>query len=819
MSGLSKGLRVVGFALAGVAFWHAIRTFDQGHQDLPVWKFLAASLALSILWQWRIDSRPAPEAFQPVEPGSWPRITAGLVLALGGAAFFGRASFQLHIDWAANFDEAWLTWVAAATAIGIGLDLAWGRWPRPSGLWSRHDLAIVSGLFVAGAVLRAYGLVEFPGPYHVSQIEEAQIGNFGFKYLAGNRIRWEFLSHMWLSALGQALFENDLVSVRIPFVAVHSLKLIPFYFWLRWLIGRPGAVAGTALLACSGWDVMLSRIPTNQNEITTAVAFALMAGPARRGRPSAFVFLGLIAGYVAYEYIAYRPLALLILGGTVLLSLNDRSVGWGRRLLRPAVTLVLALAVAAPLFTGKLTRQVAYQYLDGWNRARAQRYHSENTDWQGSIEKRKFRLRRAYGSLFFSGDPGTVRNLDRRPVLDRATSALFLAGVGFSLTHWMWGMVPLSLLGFLVTFTGTLVATGNFDMARAGCNVVYTHALAGFGAAGVAALLRSLLASFAWRSAIVAVVLAAIVGVAGFSNLRFLDAYWHSPEVRRAQHLELAYQMIWLKQNVRSGERVVGLSSRQFNVLMPHDASWIGSGRVEGNVFGDLWATIEELRKHPDEDVALYVAVGAAGPEAVAFFRTIWPELSFEYSEHPEYPGQGFYFTHIAKESGFDPNPPTLAQARCRSPLGEFVVHFEVADDKFFPTRFPFVDRSTWPHRLRGSLWHLREKATGTSLTLSFDFAVEKPGVYLFRTRSREGSPEITVAGRSGKGEIGVSAKLSAGTHRLELTGEFLPTSVEPETYLEWRGPDPGDEYSLMPIFELAPADLDCSGVGLDETL
>ena len=42
-------------------------------------------------------------------------------------------------------------------------------------------------------------------------------------------------------------------------------------------------------------------------------------------------------------------------------------------------------------------------------------------------------------------------------------------------------------LGFAVTVCGTLVLTGNFDVARVGGAVPYVYALAGIGAAGVLA--------------------------------------------------------------------------------------------------------------------------------------------------------------------------------------------------------------------------------------------------------------------------------------------------------------------------------------------
>ncbi len=816
MSALSLAIRFAALVLAGAAFALSLQRFDYNEFNLIAWWYLGASLLLSVVWQWRIDVPADTEAaLTPRTPNSPVRIAAGTAIALAAAACFAWASLQLHRDWPGNFDVAWLTWLASTAVMAIGLDVAWGRWTRPSGLWSRTDFAIVAALFVADVALRVWGLIEFPGPYHVSQIEEAQIGNFGHQFLAGMRIRWEFLSHMWLSALGQWLFGNDLVAVRIPFVAVHSLKLIPYYFAMRWIVGRPGAVVGAALLVCSGWDVMLSRIPTNQNELTAATAFALLAGPARRGRPSAYVLLGFISGYLAYEYIAYRPLPFLVLIGGAWLSFRDGSVGWPRRLLRPAVIVVMALAMATPLFTARLTTQVGYQYFDGWHRARGQEYYTQPAELSQMVDRRLQRARLAFGSMVFRGDAAPVRNVNRRPTLDPVTSGFVVAGIGFAVSHWMAGLVPLSLVAFFVTFTGTLIATGNFDMARAGCNIIYVHMLAGYGAAGLVALLRALLggaeAAPGPRNAGIAVILGIFVLGAAVSNTRFLVQYWRAPEVRESSHLELAYQTLWLSETVRPGEYVIGLSVSASNVLLGNDTSWMRAEHVQGVGTADVWSMIDEIEKQRGNDLFLYVSAGDASALAVEFLRSVWPQLEFEYVAHPLRENESFYYGRLAKSAALDPSPPALSELRCRSARGEYVIHFANTEARHFPTTFPFIDRATWPQIVRGSLYYGQERAEKVSLRIDVRFAVEKAGSYVFRVRAREGRPTLSMdGGMPSAASVGV--RIAAGeVHELRLEGDFLPTSSEPEVRLEWRGPDTGHRLVLMPIFRVGQPHPDCA--------
>jgi hypothetical protein len=323
-------------------------------------------------------------------------------------------------------------------------------------------------------------------------------------------------------------------------------------------------------------------------------------------------------------------------------------------------------------------------------------------------------------------------------------------------------------------------------------------------------LLSSLLGTAWWRQKAVAVVLAAFVAIAGTANLRFLQEYWHSPVVRQAQHLELGYQTLWLAGKVRPGDQVVGLSTRVHNVLLGHDASWLAKDGFDGIAVADLWSMIDEMVKRSGKDLVLFVAAEDAGDEIVEFLESIWPQLEFEYSEHPERQGHGFYLARVEKEEPLDPDSPVLARYRCRSPLGEYVVHFQEAEDDRIPARFPFVDRSTWPQLLRGSLWHLQERATNVTFSLRFRFAIEEGGVYMIRARAWAGTASLTIDGHRRAGQPGATINLEPGVHEMLIEGDFQPAALEATLDLEWRPPGSGPDFTLMPIYELAPPDLDC---------
>lgn len=804
-------VRVLFLLLAVAGFGYAVANYEarvDPFGDGPLWPFLGAALLLSILWQWRLGAQRPAVTPSGATPAMGVRVQIGAALAAIGFALFCWAAWALYRDWQASFDAAWLAWIAAAAMMGIGLDLAWGRWPRPSGLWSAADAWIALAIFALAAGLRGWGLVEMPGPYHVTQLEEAQIGNFGYAYLVGGRNRWEFLSHMWLSALGQKLFGSaDLLPVRIPFALVSALKVVPLYFFLRWMVGRAGACVGAALLACSGWDVMLSRIPTNQNELTVATTLAVLAGPARRGRPSAYVFLGLVGGFVAYEYIAYRPLFVFALVAAVVLSFADRSSTWQRRAFRPALVLVLAVVMATPLFAGKLQGHFSSRYLDGWNRARGDMTDRETADWQAELDSRLRRTRAAFGTLFFLGDRASVRNVNGRALLDPVTGALLIAGVAFALTHWLAGLAPLILVGFVVTFTGTLIATGTLYLGRAGCTTVYIHALAGFGAAGLAALLGEMSAAVSRRAA-TAAALAACVAAAAWSNTRFLLEYWRSPTVRNAQHYELAYQTHWLSRQVQPGERVAGLSALVADVLSGNDAAWMRAAHVQGAVYVDAWSLVEEIRGHSGEPMFVYVAAGGEGAEVVGLLETIWPALRFEIADHPVHGrGAAYYFARVDRgalhhsQSRFD-------DVECRSARGRYILRSRDGSVRRRPAVFPFFARSTWPQRIRIEV----RQAPPLELNLEAEVpvAIEKAGRYVFQTVSNQGRAQIALAGGGLPGLRQLAVDLQSGTHVLELRGSFAARGAGPSVRLEWSGPDTGNQPQLLPIYRVGPRTADC---------
>ena len=105
----------------------------------------------------------------------------GGLVAAAGAGLWALATYRIYSNWQAGFDVAWLGWAGAVVLLGIGLDLAWGRWPRlrrGAGGWP-IDRPSMLALVAIAALYRLGNIKDFPGEAAITQIEDLQVGNFG----------------------------------------------------------------------------------------------------------------------------------------------------------------------------------------------------------------------------------------------------------------------------------------------------------------------------------------------------------------------------------------------------------------------------------------------------------------------------------------------------------------------------------------------------------------------------------------------------------------------------------------------------------------
>jgi hypothetical protein len=774
------------------------------------WQLLFCGLGLAAVGQLGLRY-PAPPPGPPPTTPTRRRRWLGIAIAAAGAALWGRATYRLYLAWAPNFDFAWIGWLSGAAVLGIGLDLAWGVWPRPARPARRWVIpAVIVALIVAAGIYRLGNIADFPGEAAITQIEDLQVGNFGLAYLSGYRTRWEYLSSTWLAALGLWLGGPTQLAMRIPFAVVSTLKVLPLFIWIRLAVGTTGALVGSALLVCSFWDVVLSRIPNNHNALIVSIVFALIAGAVRRGRPSGYIWLGFFAGYVLHEYIAYRPLALLALLGAVLWSLRDRTAGWRGRLARPLLTTALLACMATPLFHTRLPQtQWRVEYLDGWNRAQGNtNYYNDKNTWAQTYNERFERTKWSVGLFVIHGDHSPVRSIPGQPpMVDPMTATLAVLGIGGALIHCFDPVLGLTLFGFAVTFTGTLIMTGNFDVARVGGAVPYVYALAGYGAAGLAAALAQ---AWTWRrlgAAVGALLLAAAVLFSGYWNTRSLLEFWHSPAVRRAYRSNLAYLAVWMRHNVQPGERVLGIAPNHTNALEGHDGSWLRGGEVHGYVAFDVETALRSWLKEGGP-VLLFVYDGRNTPALAKYLEWLLPDVHFTIDKDPLEMEADVAYVRL-------PAPPAdlaerLAKWNCRGARADFSLLGANKTTLYEAHKVvPYLAKSVWPAPMIEQLYRLAPQPTGIHIHAQGDFDVRVAGQYGFEVESYAGAAQLFI---DGKRAIGPTSRipLSAGRHTLEVTADYGPMSIEPQMRVLWSGPDTGDRQELMPFYRIAVPDPDC---------
>ncbi len=814
---MSSGARVVIKQLQAVGVMLALACIASGLYQLQVldrpayaWWLLASGLVLAVAGQAGLRF-PAPAVGPRLASGpAWRRVV-GALLALAGMALWGFASYRLSLDWREAFDFAWAGWLTAAIILGLGLDMAWGRWRGPTGkCWTTGTTILVIALLAIAAAYRLGNIADFPGEAAITQIEDLQVGNFGAAYLHGYRWRWEYLSSTWLAALGIWVGGPTQLAMRIPFAVVSFLKILPLFLWLRLTVGGVGAAVGTTLLVFSNWDVVLSRIPNNHNTLIVAIVFALLAGPVRRGRPSGYVWLGFLGGFVLFEYVAYRPLAAFALLGATVWSLGDRGAGWLARGARPLLTAGLIAAMVWPLFTARIPGPLSREYFDGWNRARQIRgYYNPDDTWRQSIERRLERSKWAAGLFVHQGDRSPVRNIaGQPPLIDPVSATLLVLGIGCAAGNLIRPLFGVALLAFCVTIGGTLIATGNWDVARAGGAVPYVYALAGYGAAGVFAALSS-----AWgrvgRSA-AALLLALALLMAGYWNTDFLLKFWRSPAVLHAHRNNLAYLTGWLRDHVGEGEQVLGIAPGYDNVLAGHDGSWLRGGEVRGTVACDVETALRAWEGKPGETV-LFVFAGRGNSAVTMFLESLFPGLSFTLDPDPMKLNADVAYARL---SGPPPElAARLATWHCRGVRGEYELIGSEPDEVVarFTTVAPLIDYSFWPAAARNAMYTRHPHPSQIRVRLSTPFVLREGGDYVFELGTYAGSGELWIDGESQNPRGSAPIHLSPGVHTLEIKGVFAPQAIEPTIRLVWSGPETGGQREVMPFYRIAPVDPSCA--------
>ena len=303
------------------------------------WWLLALGMVLGALGQIGVEYPAPPPAPPPLPPTRW-RFWIGGLLAVAGIALWAASVLTLMRGWVEGFDR-------------LG-GLAHGD--RPVGDRPRSRLGHLAA--AGGAALDAAGRCRSrwrcsrwrrstgsatsttsPARPRSRRSRICRSATSAGRTCTATALRWEYLSSTWLAALGIWLGGPsqfaDARAVRGGERAqgAAAVRLAAPERRHRRRAGRHGAAGG----ARSGTS-SCRAFPTTTTRSIVATVFALLAGPVRRGRPSAYVLLGFLRRLRAARVRRLSAAGGLRWSPARAWSLRDRAAGWTARVARPLLT-------------------------------------------------------------------------------------------------------------------------------------------------------------------------------------------------------------------------------------------------------------------------------------------------------------------------------------------------------------------------------------------------------------------------------------------------------------------------------------------------
>ena len=332
------------------------------------------------------------------------------------------------------YEGLWQPWSVRHGLATLGQKVRAHRW----------ELLCLGLIFGVAVFFRVYRFGYFP-PANGVAFEEAQAGGDAFKVLRYGHRTVEFPVTVYLPALSFALLGESTITLRLPFLILGCLTVVPFYLLLRELVDYRAALFGAFLLAVSRWHAVVSRIA---DELFVPIFFEALilylVVKTGKGRKIRYYFwLAILSAYMLYAYTAYRVipfLVLLVFIGRFLKSVigqvwQRRGIVKGLRTIlgtgwQPALVFVVTfLTVAGPLLV--VTRQSDRFFVEAFVRASAS--GGGGTASSLLTAQALDRLKNAMLILTHKGASYPGLNIPGEPMLDPVSRVLFVLGVIYSL--------------------------------------------------------------------------------------------------------------------------------------------------------------------------------------------------------------------------------------------------------------------------------------------------------------------------------------------------------------------------------------------------
>jgi hypothetical protein len=587
----------VALALCGVAQWYIRQRQHWGvASELLAISVLAAGLFLG-------KPEPAPERRAAAAGGRRSRsvLALGLVLAVAGLGALATASALLSRNWVVRFDRAAPLAIAGTAVWSVGLALVQrGRdrraVPLPMPRW--EWLAFVA-IVALGVFLRFYRSDVFP-PQGVCAVEEPQSGMGAHAILHAGARPWEFVGDRWLPVPFFVLMGENLRALRLPFMLVSALTIIPLYGLMRQLVSRQAALFATALFAMCSWHLIYARLahaifPTT---LIVVLVLYLCARVHRRGGLAPYPWIGFLSAYTLYAYAGYRATTLLVvvfLGVSLGVSVRRwraaivprfRAQARGALLTQCVGLLCAGVAfVAAALPLVFLLRANPQYYLEAAHRAVIGNPQYYTSDLRLAVQQRIDRLRDTAEMFNHLGDGAFTFNLPGEPMLDPVSGVLFPIGLAYTLLWWRHRLQGFFAFAFLFLLLMGTVFVHNFDIRRLQGIIPLIFVLIAFAADRLQQLGAEWRRGRA-RPALLLAALALAVTALGFNYDLYFRRMMNDQKVIAGFHNRYTLDIAYLHSLPPDAYLLV--VGDTLNLFSPSDYAWWRGDEVPGSAVADL---------------------------------------------------------------------------------------------------------------------------------------------------------------------------------------------------------------------------------------
>jgi 4-amino-4-deoxy-L-arabinose transferase-like glycosyltransferase len=536
------------------------------------------------------------------------------------------------------------------------------RWrlPRPSLVaWRRPEGEFLILVLAVAALYRFGPAGTFPPVDGFASIEEMQRATGGARILEGAR-PWEFPLAQYIAATSFALFGKSIHSLRLPVTLLAWLTLPLFYLVARQIVARPAALFATALLAVSRWhcqigwyaeDVYVPLFPF-------VLLLYLLLRTRRAPRPSFYIACGALAGYMLYDYAAYRPAIAVALGFFAADAL------WQRRRpedLRNIALMVFVTALFTPPLVAVSQRGGAAYYTEALSRSVADEGYYTSDPYE-FVRRRVNRIRDSVDAFTYSDHTRFFASLNvpRFPLLDPFTAVFFTLGFGATLLQPRRRYYGFFAATFLVLAAGGMVVPWNFDFRRFAVLIPFAFLFIAFVTHEF-----DLLALGRGRERLFRRALALVALGAAAWNAWFLFAILAPNHAVRAGHRTPYSVPLAVLGEHYDAEYVVLLSPDPVNFFEANDYDWLKPPGLSGQVAVGVEDILPIEPQPPSgRDVLLLIARPFEFGTVIEQVRDLYPGVECEVRPDPDHKRHDLAVCRIpegtvAQPRGFTPQLPS----------------------------------------------------------------------------------------------------------------------------------------------------------------